>query len=43
MADIHGLKYNGENYSKEYDELLALLEEYGEENDGHRLGKIIPR
>jgi len=33
MADIHGLKYNGENYSKEYDELFALLKEYGEDND----------
>ena len=31
MANIHGLQYNGENYSKEYDELLAILEEYGKE------------
>ena len=28
MANIHGLTYNGENYSKEYDELLAILEEH---------------
>ena len=28
MANIHGLQYNGENYSKEYDELLAILEEH---------------
>ena len=27
MANIHGLAYNGENYSKEYDELFALLKE----------------
>ena len=31
MAQIHGLDYRGETYTKEYDALISLLETYIEE------------